>query len=188
MATYYSNWKADLYTCPACSWKGTGEQCTQGELFSELFEICCPSCGENVGLVMFPTIEESRENWDKVSEEDKRAVETIERLQKDFAARSLKSPDQLPDIEGNDLILTWDLEDYQRGGDTVIKYGGEIIWREPARYECYKRFAEVANILRRKYGDRLHDLAPTDRSLLYLYGDCSFASGEVAEVRRALAK
>ena len=186
MASYYGSWRDDVYTCHACGWEGAGGQCRQGEVYRELYEICCPSCGGKVGLVLFPTTEESRQNWDKVSDEDKRAVERVEAHRKDFAARSLKSPQQLPDIEGDDLVFTWDIEDGARGGDTLIKYGGEIIWREPAFYEGYERFAEVARLLRRKYGARLQDLVPTRKSQLYLYGDRLSAPEEVKKVRRSL--
>ncbi len=89
MSSYYGSWREDVYTCAACSWKGTGEQCEQGEMFSDLFEICCPSCGKKVGFVMFPTTEESRQNWGKLSDEDKIGVEHIEEFRKEFAAKSV---------------------------------------------------------------------------------------------------
>jgi len=187
MTSYYSNWREDIYTCAACRWQGTGEQCEQGELFSELYEICCPSCGEKIDLVMLPTIEESRQNWSKLSDEDKMSVEHIEEFRDECAARGLKSSEQLPNIEGDDLVFTWDIEDYQRGGDTLIKHGHTIIWREPAYYEGYERFAEVANILKQKYGDRLQDLVPTRKSYIYLYGDRLSASDQVDKVRKALS-
>jgi hypothetical protein len=186
VASYYASWKEELHTCRACGWKGTGEQCRFREMYRELFEICCPSCGREVWIVMFPTIEERRQNWDKVSEEDKKSIEFIEAHQKDFAARSLKSPEQLPDIEGDSLVFTWDIGDGRHGGDTLLKYDGEIIWREPALYDCYERFAEVADILKRKYGKRIQDLMPTPKSHLYLYGDRLSSLDHVEEVRKAL--
>ncbi|MDQ3254111.1 MAG: hypothetical protein M3R15_09415, partial [Acidobacteriota bacterium] len=84
MSSYYGSWREDIYTCSTCSWKGTGEQCKHGEVFSGLYEICCPSCSNKVGLVMHPTIEESRQNWDKLSKEAKKQVESIEKFQEDF--------------------------------------------------------------------------------------------------------
>src|SRR5262249_17517351 len=99
--------------------------------------------------------------WDKLPEGDKLQAKLIRKLQKEFAKRSLKSPRQLPTIKGADIILVWDIEDYNKGGDTLIEYGDQIIWREPAIFEGYERFREVAAILKRKYRDRLQDLVPT---------------------------
>jgi hypothetical protein len=188
MVNYYQNWKETIYTCKVCGWQGAGEQCRQGEMYKDLFEICCPSCGKEIETVMYPTIEESRQNWSKVSETDKKIVELIELRQKNFAASKLKSPDQLPDVEGDDLIFTWDIEDCQKGGDTLIKYGSEIIWREPAFYEGYQRFEEVANIIKQKYGNRLQDLVPTRKSYIYLFGDRLSAPDQVEKVRKSLSK
>lgn len=62
-----------------------------------------------------------------------------------------------------------------------------LLWREPALYEGYKRFDEVAQILKAKYRERLRDLVPTSKSELYLYGDDLFASSFVEEVRTKLS-
>jgi hypothetical protein len=187
MTSYYSNWQAQEYECRDCAWRGVGKECKQGEMFSELFEIDCPRCGEKVGFVMFPTFEESRHNWDKLSDMDKNAVEIGEARRQDFAQRGLQSCDDLPDLAGEDLILVWDTEKYE-GGDTLIKYGERVIWRETGFYENYERFAEIAGLLKQKYGDRLQDLVPTRKSKLYLYGDRMSASDRVQKVRDDLAK
>jgi hypothetical protein len=187
MTAYYSDWQELPYTCPECAWSGLGKACKQGQMFRELFELCCPNCGEKLGIVLFPTVEESRQNWDKVSEADKRAVETIEFRQRDFANRGLKSPDQLPDLEGDDLILVWDVEHFD-GGDLMIKYGERVIWRETGFYECYKRFEAMTALLKQKYGDRLQDLVPTRKSELYLYGDSLSAIDRVRNAREALTR
>jgi hypothetical protein len=42
----------------------------------------------------------------------------------------------------------------------------------------------VAAILKEKYGARLLDLRPTERSLLYLWGDKLGAPAKIAEFRR----
>ncbi|MEJ7745382.1 MAG: hypothetical protein WKF61_01230 [Luteimonas sp.] len=98
----------------------------------------------------------------------------------------LKTPEQLPDLEGDDIVLLWDAEDYQRGGDTLIRYGSEVIWREPAQYEGYERFIEVANLLKQKYGDRLQDLVPSRNSELYLYGDALGSPSRISKFREEL--
>jgi hypothetical protein len=185
---YYGDWRERTFTCTDCGWKGLGAKCTRGELYRELFDICCPACQKEVGSVMFPTVEEARQNWGKLSAWDQHAIESIEGFRKDFAGRKLVSPEQLPDIEGGELIFVWDIETQQKGGDTLIRCGSEILWREPAYWECYKRFAEVAAILKQKYGGRVRDLVPTVASYLYLYGDRMSASDEVDEVRKALLR
>ncbi len=38
-----------------------------------------------------------------------------------YEALCLKSPDQLPDLEGDDFVLTWDADDFQRAENTLIK-------------------------------------------------------------------
>jgi DNA-directed RNA polymerase subunit RPC12/RpoP len=187
MSAYYSDWQTQVYACGKCGWRGKGGACQQGEIFSELFEICCPECGEKVGLVMFPTFAESRQNWHKVSDLDKKAVEIGETLQKDFASRRLNTPDQLPDLEGDDLILIWDTEK-REGGDVLIKYGERVIWRETGFYENYERFAEMVALLKQKYGNRLQDLVPTRKSQLYLYGDSLSASDRVTKARASMEK
>ncbi len=172
MAEFYGTWKEDTYVCDKCGWKGTGEDCTQGEMFNDLYEIDCPSCGKRVDVVLYPTIEESRANWEKVSDADKAMIEAREQFIKEAESRCLESPEELPEVKGEVLIFVWDQHKYEKNrDDTVITYGKQVIWTEPAFYEGYDRFIEVAKILKKKYGDRFIDLIPAQRSGNYLYGD-----------------
>ena len=102
----------------------------------------------------------------------------------DDAARVLYSPRQLPDLDGPELLLTWDQED----ADTIVRHGERVVWRETTGWEVYERFEEIAAILRRKYGSRLKDLAPTPRSRYALLGDSSRASAHVEAARAALGR
>lgn len=95
----------------------------------------------------------------------------------------LLSPRQLPDLSGEPLILTWD----QIDADSIIRHGNTIVWREKTGWEVYERFEEIAVVLKHKYGDRLIDLVPTQRSLYALYGDSSRAYAHVSSARQALA-
>jgi hypothetical protein len=109
--------------------------------------------------------------------------------QRDFAARSLKTPSQLPDIPVPAFALFWDDDGREgEGGDTVIRLGDLVVWREPCVYEGYWRFDEVAAILRTRYGAALQDLEPTLRTELYLYGDKLTASDSVIATRNSLRK
>jgi hypothetical protein len=69
---------------------------------------------------------------------------------------------------------------------TVICYKESVIFSEPAIYEGFDRFAEVARILKSKYGSRLKDLVPTEASGTYLYGDTFRAFSVVDRVRAEL--
>ena len=95
----------------------------------------------------------------------------------------LLSPRQLPELAGETLILTWD----QIDADSIIRYGGTIVWREVTGWEIYDRFTEIAIILKHAYGDRLIDLVPTQRSLFALYGDSARAYFHVSSARQALS-
>lgn len=187
MAEFYGTWKEDTYVCDKCGWKGTGEDCTQGEMFNDLYEIDCPSCGKRVDVVLYPTIEESRANWEKVSDADKAMIEAREQFIKEAESRCLASPEELPEVEGDELIFVWDqLREENDVGDTLITHGKQIIWREPSFYEGYDRFKEVAEILKKKYGDRFIDLIPAERSGNYLYGDRISAPQIIEEHRESL--
>lgn len=185
---YYSGWEQVTFTCNVCGWRGRGEACVQGEVFHDLAERQCPRCPDkNLFLLVFPTIEESHAHWDKVGEGDKLAVFAREAFLCDVQARMLKSADQLPDLEGdNDLVLVWDCEDWNSGGDTLIRYGERVLWRERAQYEGAGRFIEMAGLLKQKYGDRVQDLVPSRRSELFLYGDQLSSPSRVSKCREGL--
>jgi hypothetical protein len=53
--------------------------------------------------------------------------------------------------------------------DAFVSFGE--IREEVPKHEGYRRFEEIAQIRKAKYGDRIKDLVPTVRSKLYLYGD-----------------
>ena len=181
ISNYYDNWRTDQYACEPCKWRGTGAELPQGEILSSYFELLCPVCEELVTLVMLPTLEESRANWEKLSQDEREQVEAIERHQADFTARGLTENSQLPDIETPSFVLHWDFAYSESNNETLIKHGDTIIFREPAFYEGYERFIEVAEILRTRYGSALRDLIPTEDSNTYLYGDSHSSSNTVDE-------
>ncbi len=45
--------------------------------------------------------------------------------------------------------------------EVLIKHEDNVIFAEPALYEGYQRFIEVAEILHRRYGATLGDLIPS---------------------------
>lgn len=186
MSNYYDNWQADQYDCQSCKWHGTGGELTQGELSRDFFELLCPVCEEYVTLVMLPTVEESRANWEKLSQDEREQVEAVERHRANFVARKLSEKSQLPDIETPSFVLHWDFVEAGFGFDTLIKHGDTMIFSEPAFWEGYERFIQVAEILRARYGSALRDLIPTEASSTYLYGDRLSSPNTVSEARKRI--
>jgi hypothetical protein len=121
--------------------------------------------------------------------EEKLLVEINESLHTNFEKHKLSSPDQLPDLPRDDLIIYWDMEfrgDTIFGSNTIIRFGDLVIWREPVFFEGYKRFLEVAGILRKKFGTRLRDFIQTKDSEGYLYGDCLSAPSQIEHSRKII--
>ena len=186
MRNYYDNWQNEDFDCPKCKWHGPGSALVLGDYNWESAERLCPVCEELITVVLHPTIEESRANWDKVSEWDRRNIEAAEAHRAEFERRKLREPAQLPDITGASFVLHWDFAEDGSRKETLIKHGDNIIFAEPALWEGYERFIDVAQILRERYGAALRDLVLTKRSELYLYGDRSSAAAAVAEARQKI--
>ncbi len=129
----YYEFKREIQTCEHCHWQGPGRDAPILESFADLAEYACPRCGEKIAVVAYPTIAESRENWNKLDPTEQRYIEAIEATQQKFVDRSLKTPDQLPDIDLPAFVLIWDDDGSDGpGGDTVIRLGDRVIWREPS--------------------------------------------------------
>jgi hypothetical protein len=140
-----------------------------------------------LAIVSYPTVREAEQNWEKLTEQEKREVLARKRSLAAWQAASLKSTDQVPDLAGPAVALVWDEVEGDAGQPfTVIRHGETEIWREPAFYEGYERFREVVQILMQKYGKRLVDVVPTPASELYLFGDKLRAPEYVVQIRKAL--
>lgn len=191
-ATYYGDWRTWLYECRHCPWRGPGSALRAGDLYPNLQEFNCPECDELIEVVTHPTFGESRANWDKLSEAERRSVEHCEAAAARFHQEKLKDPTQLPDVAASEFSLMWDYSiagegpEDERDSRTLITWGDQVLWSEPAVYEGFERFAEVARILKTKYGARVRDLLPTQRSRVYLWGDHGAAPGIVDRYRREI--
>ena len=181
-------WKTEVLECPKCHWLGTFEQGTV-EYFDQLMDCHCPRCSSleapMLAIVSYPTLEELRSNQDKPGIRE--YVQRIDDGFDKFEREKLREPEQLPEINEDSFTLAWD-NDHSNPDDrrTLIKHGDTVIFSEPARWEEYKRFAEVAEILKAKYGHRLKDLVPTSRSEDWLWGDKLSAPDYVDSVRERL--
>jgi hypothetical protein len=139
-----------------------------------------------LAIVSFPTDKETRANLEKLSESEKHEFAERKLFLAAFESTKLKSENQLPELEGQSIIVTWDFLKEQAGHFTVIKCREREIWRELALYEGATRFEEVVNILKRKYGSRLADVVPTPQSGTYLYGDAFRSIGFVKSIRASI--
>ena len=160
-----------------------------------------PIVGESRAYLTISVKEDASRVWERVNEmvANNRLVQIKTRLE-ELLNRTLTtetqttpsraeevplySPRQLPELEGDALTLTWD----QIEADSIISDGDKIVWRERTGWEVFDRFEEITEILRHKYGRRLVDLVPTERSLYALYGDSTRGSFHVASARRSLVQ
>lgn len=186
-ANYYSEWRTSNCQCHKCGWIGKGSALAIGEIFEALTELDCPVCGESVLLVPHPTFKESRANWEKLDDGERQSIQRRERFLERFEREKLKDAVDLPNLSLAEFSVSWDIV----GGEepsarTVITLGDQVLFSEPALWEGYERFAEVARILKAKYGLRLKDVVPTERSQMYLWGDRISAPEFVDRVRREL--
>lgn len=186
---YYDDWKSAVLECQRCGWKGCFDDGTV-ETYDDLMDCHCPKCAwpdaPMLAIVSYPTIKESEENWSKLSESERQRITDRKEFLQRWKANRLVSPDQLPEIEGSDLIISWDFVVTETDDMTVLRHGTTEIWREIALYECYDRFREIVDILRQKYGVRLADVVPTPSSGTYLYGERATSIDIVQTTRRLL--
>ncbi|GAO02689.1 hypothetical protein [Anaeromyxobacter sp. PSR-1] len=177
-----------------CGWKGKIDPAMLGRYDGYLaFE--CPHCDKCLAIIPFPTVDDIKANWDGFTELQKSYYGTRFSLDGEFEAHHLERPDQLPDLPDDPLVLVWDYEEtpdpeLERRTETpsdetrqlvtglkatkshtAIKHDGRAIWRERAYYQCLGRYAQVIDILKQKYGERLKDLVPSTGSTTYLLGD-----------------
>jgi hypothetical protein len=172
--SYYEVEMTDSISCP-CGWSGT---VFDGfEPYGELYDVRCEECNRMLLIVSYPTVEETKE---AAAAGNPRAIKglaaalRVERFRVRFEAHQLRSPDELPELEGESLAFAWDFEGAVESDDdrwTVIRLGERVVWREPAVYEGAWRFEEVKAILKERYGARFASLTPTEASEYYLLGD-----------------
>jgi hypothetical protein len=184
---YYDSWRNELLACQ-CGWRGTFEQ-GNVEYHNELIESECPNCSAIIALVVYPTAAEVERNEPHDSSFRRRVKEAEQRraASQSLCLRSLQQLPEIGDLALGDLafVLDWGFEEDGLGEKwTVIGRAREEIFRELAFWEGWRRYLEVADILKCKYGNRLLDLRPSDQSWLYLLGDSLVAGERIAQYRR----
>lgn len=189
---YYEYDRSATISCPACGWSGV---CAENEEpFSELLDIRCASCDKMLLIVPYPTHTDTRKAAAAGNRQALGNIKLVEEREAFFARaeeHALTSDTRLPELEGDDLVITWDFEGHE--GDeaqdswTILSHGDQEIWREVAFYEGIDRFEEILWMLREIYGPRMAELRPTEASLTYLLGDDMWASGRVDSLNEELA-
>lgn len=182
---YEQRWQQQRTACPECGW--SGELDATGRRTADL----CPECQLALAAVYGSEGAGAREALDPFQ---RAAVDEIERRLDSrrahmdrVEAQMLHSAEQLPDVDDEAVTVTWDVERPAVGEiHTVLRAGERTLWRELAGRADTQRFAQVAAILRDKYGQRLEDLVPTRSAELQLYGDSLRAVYYVDAVRRDL--
>jgi len=183
----YYDWQESFVKCEKCGWQGQGKETSVYETFRDGAEYCCPnSCDHVMAFVLFPTHEEML-NDPRVDAADRKLAIIRETRWQRFEQEKLKTAEQLPTIEPPPKVLIWDFTEDSGERFVVIRNDADEIWRELSWFENYPRFAEIAQILRDKYGPGLKDLVPTDASGLDLYGDRLGSPRVIDGVREALA-
>jgi hypothetical protein len=130
---------------------------------------------------------ETEANFDKLTDVGKASFNERKALLAEVERTRLKSPDELPELPGGELVFAWDFQSGEgEHWQTVIRHGERILRSETAVYEGGHRFAEIVALLRQRYGSRLVDLVPTPGSSTYLYGDDGSTIGAVQRARDSL--
>lgn len=183
MTIFHEGWKNSEYSCLKCDWSGSGDSCNSGRLYRKMYlELSCPACGEFIDVIIFPDADLHEKDETALTDEQKRELQEYREQMRVYLEQCLQSIDQLPEIDDNEFVLSWD----QVEGETHILKGESQIWSEPLAYEGFDRFERIALLLRERYGSRIKDLVPTDRSRLFLHGDYSPSIDYVEKVRREI--
>ena len=140
-------------------------------------------------IIPFPTVEETRAAAAAGNGRAQAGLPDYNDRQAflDRAAETeLKNSDELPDLDGDEIVIDWDFDERGDEGWTVIRHGDCELWRELAYYEGVSRFAVVFALLQERYGSRLAAVRPTQASWTYLYGDDFSAPDKVDRLNASL--
>jgi len=195
MSKYYT-YKQHEYVCEKCAWKGSGAETGGGYLEDgPAFDIVCKECGSRLDLISYPTFEETLEfgNEEEIAkavqwrEQCKEIDEKVRLHMKRVWETELKSADQLPDIDADEIVITLVEE---KDADSiaeiiVLSWEDKEIWREYCSFEYYRRYLELGKMLKEKYGGRLVDFACEYTA--DLGGDDGRAFDKVREFRKSLS-
>gem|GEM_PF-3550807 len=197
----YYTYKKYHFKCKKCGWEGLGsETVVVGDVVN--FEVIgCPKCRWLIEHIPFPTTNEVLKYG--TAEDKERARGWIEK-DKILSAKweeqwekfpDLKSPDQLPDIDADEIVISLrevrigeatDKDDVWENKLLVFYWGEREIYRVPIWFEYYNSYLRWGEILKEKYGERLVDFEAEET--VDLGGDSFSAFKKVREFRDSLSK
>jgi hypothetical protein len=180
----YDAWEGADVECPNCGWRGTLRK--NGEWSEFGIESECDDCSQVLAYVAFPTHAEAVAAGDNSTV---KMFEIMDSRTERFERTSLKTVDQLPEIDEQEFVLNWhtvERTETDRESYTLIQHNDHVIFRELAFFEGGFRYEPVARILKQKYGDRLKDVVPTHMGWLFLGGDSYSAMREAEDARQLL--
>jgi hypothetical protein len=126
-------WKTARFICWKCSSEYLGSQLAEGELFDYGVERDCPNCQEPILLLTFEIVDELAEHPEVLLPTEREAFAQRSEFVKRWRDACLKSPDQLPDLSGDEITLSWDVDPETK--EIVIRTEDRVIWRQPTGYE-----------------------------------------------------
>jgi hypothetical protein len=192
MAQYYNykdkkSYKELDFSCQKCNWSGTGEELWVDMDSSSGFIVLCPKCREYLDFIDVTVSLDELEMYG--SEEEKAHARERKAFWKKVFAGQLKTPEQLPEIESDEIIITLREEkketDKIDAADIVLYWGDKELWREERLFEYYPRYLELGEILKEKYGSRLVDFET--EYTVHLGGDSGTAFDKVIKFRKSLS-
>ncbi len=183
----YYEFRQRSIECSSCDWQGFGREATTHLAALDVIEHACPHCAKVLSRTAVPSVSETEQHVHELSARERQVFERSERAHQQYLQSVLRHADQLPELEGDELEFLWDQVEHEGEYVIVLKHGQQELWREPAYFECYRRFGEILELLTSKYGTRVKDLAPTQRSLLYLNGESFIGPEFVCAVREQLS-
>jgi hypothetical protein len=181
---YFSDWKARTWTCPRCAWVGTGAQAGT-ELFTELFEVNCPTCDGRLATIPLPTHDSIRRAASDGNVEAISMLDNVYQAEQFTAERaaSRRRLKRLKSIDGDHLEFTLesvDSGDWMNPSHIMLVCNGKQVYKEPSGYEHWEAVIEIGRALLARYGSRVawYDPGTVGTALL---GDNLLASGTIQE-------
>jgi len=176
------------FSCKNCDWNGFGEDVLEDMESSRGFVVLCPKCRKYLDFIDVTVSLDELEKYG--SEEDKAHARERKAFWEKVFAGQLKSVEQLPEIESNEIIITLREEkkesDKIDAADIVMYWGEQELWREERLFEYYPRYLELGGVLKEKYGNRLVDFET--EYTVHLGGDYLSAFEKVDKFRTSLKK
>lgn len=150
-------WRDCTFSCDTCDWTGKGKTTMMGNIYEDFFEINCPKCNTVcISYINFPSRNE--QTFFGTPIEKMLRIKNPETINQTIERLKLKFPDQLPDIKQRGMRVKW----LNEGNYIVLRYYANrlVLWRELASPNEEKRYFEIGEILKQKYGKQLMDFIP----------------------------